>query len=194
MLFYIGSGVLLFLGILCWLGTRKAYENGEILPLHVSVAIWVLSIVHFLLVALSSFYAVWQLPFNALGALIAGLVMAGVGLVMLLAGMTEFHSLRRLSGRDISRLITTGMYRWSRNPQYTGWFICLLGISLAGRSGLGFLLMTIPFIVAHLYVVWLEEPYLERVFGDEYRIYKSRTARYIGMVKRKKMTAAISLQ
>jgi protein-S-isoprenylcysteine O-methyltransferase Ste14 len=171
MVFYIGGAVLVVLSVYCWLGIRKAYGKGEVLPLRISAAIWVLDTVHLLLVSLASLWGVWQLQFNSTVGLVSGLVLIGVGLATLLAGMIAFRSLRRISGMDSSGLVTTGIYRWSRNPQYTGWFICLLGISLMGRSG-------------HLYTVQLEEPYLEHVLGDKYRVYKSRTARYIGILRK----------
>lgn len=183
MLFYIGSGILVVIGIYCLLGIRKVYGKGEMLPLHVSIALWVLDTVHVLLVILSSLYAVWLLPINKMVALISGLVVFAFGIVIMFAGMIEFRSLRRISGLDTSRLVTTGIYQWSRNPQYIGWFIWLLGISLIGRSGLAFLFTIVFIIVMHFYTIWMEEPYLERVFGEEYRLHKSRIARYIGMPK-----------
>ena len=141
--------------------------------------------VHLALVSLAAVCGVWQLQFNSAAALGGGLALAGVGLALLLTGMITFRSLRRISGMESSRLLTKGIYRWSRNPQYIGWFICLLGISLMGRSGLAFLLTILLIIGIHLYNTRLEEPYLEHVFGDEYRDYKSRTARYIGIPKKR---------
>lgn len=76
----------------------------------------------------------------------------------MLAGMLEFRSLRKMSGLETSKLITTGIYRYSRNPQYTGWFLALLGISIMGRSGLALLLTIILIVGIHLYNVKLEEP------------------------------------
>jgi protein-S-isoprenylcysteine O-methyltransferase Ste14 len=181
MLFYIGSGALLALGAYCWLAIKRAYDRVEALPLRIAIAIWSVDTVHFLLVLLASLYAVWPLPLNETFALAAGLTLAVIGLAVMLAGMVQFRSLRRISGMSVSGLVTTGLYRWSRNPQYAGWFIWLLGVSLAGRSGLAFLLTAVLIVAMHLYTIWLEEPYLERVLGDEYRAYKSKTARYVGI-------------
>ncbi|GAB6101839.1 hypothetical protein JCM16138_10620 [Thermococcus atlanticus] len=62
--------------------------------------------------------------------------------------------------------------------------LIFLGISLAGRSLLALLLTAAFAIGFHKYVVELEEPYLERVFGEEYRRYKERTPRYLGLPKK----------
>ncbi len=109
--------------------------------------------------------------------------MFAIGAVILPMGMIEFRSLSRSCGQDISKLITTGIYRWSRNPQFIGWFLILLGISLAGRSGFAFVLTGVFVIVIYLYTVLLAEPYLESLYGEEYRSFKLRTARWIGIPK-----------
>ena len=59
--------------------------------------------------------------------------------------------------------MTTGIYRWSRNPHFLGLYLALLGISLLGRSGYALLLTTIAVIFCHYYIVKAEEPYLERI-------------------------------
>jgi protein-S-isoprenylcysteine O-methyltransferase Ste14 len=38
-------------------------------------------------------------------------------------------------------------------------------------------------LVIYLYTVRLAEPYLERLYGKEYRTYKARTPRWIGIPK-----------
>lgn len=39
-------------------------------------------------------------------------------------------------------------------------------------------------IVIHLYTTRMEEPYLERLYGEEYRRYKLNSPRYIGIPKK----------
>ncbi|NJE00155.1 isoprenylcysteine carboxylmethyltransferase family protein [Thermococcus sp. LS1] len=185
MLYALGVLLFLLLSLYSWFGIKRTYEKGEILPLHVSAAIWIGDTLHSILVLWASLRGFWLMPINATAALIGGSVLAVVGLVIMLLGMLEFRSFKRMSGLDSSKLITTGIYRYSRNPQYIGWFLALIGISIMGRSGLA-LLLTIALIIGiHLYNVKLEEPYLERIFGEEYRRYKESTPRYFGMPKRR---------
>ena len=166
---------------------KRAYDLGKPLSRGTSLGWWILDTVHCLLVVLSSAYALWPVPVNETAALIGGAVALVVGLILMLMGMFEFRSIRRVSGLDSSELVTTGIYRWSRNPQYLGWFLVLFGASLIGRSGLALLYTTVGVILFHFYITRMEEPYLERIFGDEYRLYKSRTPRYIGMSRRRKL-------
>jgi protein-S-isoprenylcysteine O-methyltransferase Ste14 len=184
MLCYVGATVLVVLSIYCWLGIKSAYGAGKVLPFRVSAAIWILDTLHLILVIFASLNNVWEMHFNYTFAFITGRILISIGLTILLIGMIQFHSLRRISGMQSSGLITAGIYRWSRNPQYVGWFICLFGVSITGRSGLALLLTVALIIGIHLYNIWLEEPYLERILGNEYLEYKSRTARYVGIPRK----------
>jgi protein-S-isoprenylcysteine O-methyltransferase Ste14 len=79
------------------------------------------------------------------------------------------------------RLVTTGFYRYIRNPSYLGAFLGMMGWFLVFRCGLGFLLslllipLAIPFIRK-------EEAMLQEEFGDEYTTYKERTWRLIPFI------------
>jgi protein-S-isoprenylcysteine O-methyltransferase Ste14 len=76
-------------------------------------------------------------------------------------------------------LITTGMFRWSRNPMYLGMTLLLFGIG----TGLGSLT---PFGVVILFAVLMdrvfvrpEESKMEREFGNSFQQYKKVVRRWI---------------
>ena len=75
-------------------------------------------------------------------------------------------------------LVTSGVYRVVRHPSYLGLIVSSLGWGLAFRSVLGVLLaaLTLPPILAR---IRSEERLLASEFGDEYRAYRSRTARLV---------------
>ncbi|MBU0675757.1 MAG: isoprenylcysteine carboxylmethyltransferase family protein [Proteobacteria bacterium] len=74
------------------------------------------------------------------------------------------------------KLVISGPFAWTRNPMMTGLFSVLFGLALrlGSWSLLGFYL---PFFVALicLELKMVEEPGLEKRFGEVYRDYRSRT-------------------
>lgn len=82
------------------------------------------------------------------------------------------------TGRRQPHLVTSGPYRYSRNPQYVAYFLFLLGYALIGRTVLAWVALVLYWLVVHL-IVLIEEEHLERTFGDAYRAYKQRTPRYL---------------
>ncbi|NOZ28877.1 MAG: isoprenylcysteine carboxylmethyltransferase family protein [Chloroflexi bacterium] len=170
-------------GIYVFSEVKKTYDRGGVFT-NKLLTLWLIMWgFYHLAVILSALYAVWPIPINKTMAFAGGSVMISVGVLTLATGMIEFRTLRRSCGQDTSELVTTGIYRWSRNPQFMGCLLYLLGISLLGRSGLAFVLTGAASLVIYLYTVHLAEPYLERLYGEEYRLYKSRTARWIGIPK-----------
>jgi len=181
--FFISTGIAAAFGLYVLSKTKKVYEKGETLSASLSLGWWITDGSWSALVALSSFYNIFPLQIKETFVLAAGLSLFGSGCILIAAGVIEFRSLRKILAMEVSRLITTGIYRWSRNPQFLGFYLTLLGMSLLGRSGYAFLLAIIAIVYCHHYIVKVEEPYLERVFREEYILYKSRTPRYIGMPK-----------
>lgn len=120
------------------------------------------------------------IPRNWIGALLA---LPGLGLF--LAGMGTFRSLKKIFGQKDNRLVISGVYRWTRNPQYVGYGLVLLGVVLAYWSATAWL--TLP---AYALLVWatvrIEEEHLDKVFGEQYRAYCRQVPRFIGLNKSKR--------
>lgn len=103
--------------------------------------------------------------------MIAGIVLIAVALVM------YFTTLKRmLPGIKENRLVTGGAYRFCRNPLYSA-IICFLvpGLSLLLNSWIILTATLVGYLMFSRYV-HEEEETLERLFGDEYRHYKSKTS------------------
>ena len=74
--------------------------------------------------------------------------------------------------------VPSGPYCYVRNPMYEGGAILLLGFGLYLRSA-AVLLLTLSFtLLVHVFVVLVEEPGLERRFGETYLHYKRSVNRW----------------
>ncbi|MGH3367816.1 MAG: methyltransferase family protein [Nocardioidaceae bacterium] len=119
------------------------------------------------------------LPIPATLGRIAGATSAATGAALLLAGADAFGSARQLSGTDPGELVTDGIYRRSRNPQYLAHLLTSTAVSLAGRSADGVALTAATAVVFNHWIR-REEDNLRQVFGQPYRTYQDNTARWLG--------------
>lgn len=78
-------------------------------------------------------------------------------------------------------LITSGIYRYIRNPTYLGLFLLNIGVWLIWPTWTIFIL-NLVFVLFLDMQVRCEEDYLNKIHGDIYSDYKSRTKRYIPFV------------
>jgi protein-S-isoprenylcysteine O-methyltransferase Ste14 len=108
-----------------------------------------------------------------------GVFVGVVGLVLCLFSITTFHSLLKVLCIEAGKLAATGPYRWSRNPQYMGYFLFLLGFSLNDWSLWCLAALLVVAISLHLLVL-VEEEHLGRVFGEQYVEFHRAIPRYVG--------------
>jgi protein-S-isoprenylcysteine O-methyltransferase Ste14 len=95
------------------------------------------------------------------------------------AGLFMRHRTAIIPHKPASRLVTTGIYRWTRNPMYLGIALLYCGLAILFDSILALLLLPFVLLIIQTQVIAKEEAYLERAFGEEYRAYKSRVGRWI---------------
>jgi protein-S-isoprenylcysteine O-methyltransferase Ste14 len=74
-------------------------------------------------------------------------------------------------------LVTRGIYRWTRNPQYATAIPAYLGLALASYS-LGALILAVLLTMTFSLMALAEEPWLEATYGEEYRAYRRNVARF----------------
>lgn len=176
------TGALVVLAVLAvWslARVRREYRERRELSAGTVVLVWLLYGLHFVLALAAAAGAVWRLPLPAAPAVVVGSLLAILGLALCAAGIATFRSFDRMSGRDTSELMTSGIYRFSRNPQNVGLALFFLGIALAGRSGAALLLAALFWVMFRSYVP-IEEDFLESLFGRQYREYRRRAPRYLG--------------
>jgi len=77
------------------------------------------------------------------------------------------------------KLVAAGPYRWVRNPMYIGAGAALSGAALYYQSAALMAFAAGFLVVAHLFVVFYEEPTLERSFGARYADYRNAVPRWV---------------
>jgi protein-S-isoprenylcysteine O-methyltransferase Ste14 len=78
-----------------------------------------------------------------------------------------------------SKLVTGGIYRFSRNPMYLALLICLVGFGLKLGNILSFIF--IPFFMRYMnsFQIKPEERALKEKFGKEFENYAARVRRWL---------------
>ena len=86
----------------------------------------------------------------------------------------------KIFGKEPEYLVTSVLYRFSRNPMYLGVIILIFGIGIILESisiVSWFILLWLGF---HIVVVKFEEPHLREKFGQSYVNYCKKTPRWMG--------------
>lgn len=113
-----------------------------------------------------------------------GLIIASLGIFFFISGMLTMRDSWRagIPTDDKTNLVTTGIYRFSRNPAFLGFDLLYIGIFLAYPNIIHFVVLSLTIILFDLQIRQ-EEKYLEIAFGDEYRQYVNHVRRYLGRKK-----------
>jgi protein-S-isoprenylcysteine O-methyltransferase Ste14 len=76
-------------------------------------------------------------------------------------------------------VVSSGPYRWVRHPSYTGLLLIVSGFGFANGNWLALATCVLVPMPAVLLRIQVEEAELNRVLGDPYRAYQTRTKRLI---------------
>jgi protein-S-isoprenylcysteine O-methyltransferase Ste14 len=124
----------------------------------------------------------WPMPiFGQAVALWPGLVLVALGVGTAIWGRRTMQA----TGTNINpalpttAIVTSGPFRFSRNPLYLALTLLYLGLTLAFNTWWGIVVLVPLLIIMHRGVVLREERYLEQKFGDSYRQYRSKVRRYL---------------
>jgi protein-S-isoprenylcysteine O-methyltransferase Ste14 len=116
-----------------------------------------------------------------------GALMAA-GAVLVLVGLALSATVMRLFAkagtpvppyRPTTSFVSTGLYRYTRNPDYLGQTLLYIGIALIAGSWWPLVLLPIVLPIVHFGVIRREERYLEARFGQPYREYTARVRRWL---------------
>ena len=112
---------------------------------------------------------------------IAGVLPLAVGLGLNLVADRDFkkHQTTVKPFEESSTLITTGVYRRSRNPMYLGFVLILIGVAVFLGSLTPFAVVVIFPMLMEVVFIRPEETMLEQQFGEICVGYKKQVRRWI---------------
>ncbi len=112
-----------------------------------------------------------------------GLSLFIIGFIIMIVGQITLH--RNYSGtvviREGHKLVTNGIYRFTRNPMYFGFIMVATGLPVYANSLSGFLtsLVLIPIILNR---IRLEEKLLKEEFQEAFQKYKKTTKKLVPFI------------
>jgi protein-S-isoprenylcysteine O-methyltransferase Ste14 len=115
-------------------------------------------------------------PFNYLGVIfiVLGLAIAKKVSNLFSKADTEIHTFK-----NPRRLVTDGIFQFSRNPIYFGFVLALLGLNILLGSVSPFFPVLIFTVITHFWYIPFEEKKMHRQFGKAYEDYRKSVRRWI---------------
>jgi protein-S-isoprenylcysteine O-methyltransferase Ste14 len=102
----------------------------------------------------------------------AGLLLYSLGYLTVMVSLLQYRK------TPVDGVVRTGLYRYSRNPQWLGLATVFAGTSLATASGLHLILLAV-IVSAYHFRILREEEVCEVAYGQSYREYKRQVPRYL---------------
>lgn len=104
---------------------------------------------------------------------------AAIALSSALLFVRKSTSLNPLAPETASKLVVSGLFRYSRNPMYLGMLFSLVGWAVLHATLTGFVPVILFVAVMTYGQILPEERVLARLFADDYLKYKKRVRRWL---------------
>ena len=110
-----------------------------------------------------------------------GLSLSFLGFLLGMGAFVKFREARTTLDPHGSaqQLVTSGIYRFTRNPIYLGFLLMVIGLPLNSGHYWGIVVAPIYVLMMNRLIIQHEEAYLERKFGQAYTSYTSRVRRWL---------------
>jgi protein-S-isoprenylcysteine O-methyltransferase Ste14 len=111
------------------------------------------------------------------------LVLVAAGVFVIAQGIAEFNrastTVNPTQPESSSTVVSSGIYRWSRNPMYAGFLLILAGWAVQLASIAAVLLLPVFVLYMNRYQIQPEERVLTGKFGAQYLAYRQRVRRWL---------------
>jgi protein-S-isoprenylcysteine O-methyltransferase Ste14 len=108
-----------------------------------------------------------------------GIVVLGIALTALAAGSFKRAGTPVVPFERSTAMVTTGLYRITRNPMYLGLLLALIGAAVLFGTLSPYVPIPIFVWIIETRFIRGEERFLEELFGAPYLAYKSKVRRWI---------------
>lgn len=110
-----------------------------------------------------------------------GVVLVVLGLSINLPSAGLFRSIQTnlIPYNDPNVLVTSGWFRYTRNPMYLGFVAILIGAAIGAGNIYGYLVPTAFAVIMDRTFIRFEEKAMARVFGAAYGDYRRKVRRWI---------------
>jgi protein-S-isoprenylcysteine O-methyltransferase Ste14 len=119
--------------------------------------------------------------FTSLEGQLAGgvLIVIGLALLVVAGGLFQRAGTNLIPFREVTALVTTGVYRYSRNPMYLGMASVLLGLAITVGATTALLVPPVFMAIIEFRYIRPEEEMLRGVFPEEFPAYCQQVRRWL---------------
>ncbi|MFT6956883.1 MAG: protein-S-isoprenylcysteine O-methyltransferase Ste14 [Halieaceae bacterium] len=112
---------------------------------------------------------------------VAGALIILIGLAMLVVagGMFKKAGTDLVPFKTVSALVTTGLFRFTRNPMYLAMALVLLGCAVTVGASTALIVPPVFMVIIEMRFIRPEEAMLRDLFGEEYSSYCQRVRRWV---------------
>lgn len=123
------------------------------------------------------------LKFSLKGSAALAMGLGAIGLGSAILGVTQFKKAQTTPNpqalEEVSSLVTSGVYQYSRNPMYVGLVLVLFSWALYLSHFLAFVLLPLFILYMTRFQIQPEERMLAQKFGKAYQTYKAKVRRWV---------------
>ncbi|MFT6274463.1 MAG: protein-S-isoprenylcysteine O-methyltransferase Ste14 [Halioglobus sp.] len=119
--------------------------------------------------------------FLSAAAQVVGSIVIFVGLLLLLLAGNLFKraDTDMIPFKNVSALVTTGIYRYTRNPMYLGMAAILLGCGLTVGAASSLLVAPVFMVIIQMRFIRPEEAMLLDLFPEQFAQYRTEVRRWL---------------
>ena len=120
-----------------------------------------------------------QIPFQTL----ISIFIFSIGILILINPVLKFKksktTINPIKFKKVNKLVTSGIYKYSRNPMYLGLLMIVISSSIFYLNIYSILTPLFFYLWINRFQIKREEVFLTEKFGEDYLSYKKKTRRWI---------------